>query len=75
MQLLFFVIQERRYLGDDMVQDFEKRGKKRKTVDKPGKLFDKHLYRTKAGKFSDGVLKLTSQDVKNIKYRASKRSR
>ena len=68
-------LQEKRFQGDDMVRDFDKRGRKRKTVDLPSKLYSKHLSRTKAGKFRDGVLQLTNQDVRKVKFQARKKSR
>lgn len=66
-------LQEKEYHGDDMVDRRRVRRKYKSGIDVPSHLYGKHLSRTKVGKFKDGVLKLTNQDVRQVKYRSAKR--
>jgi len=55
-----------------MVDQRRVRRKHKSGIDVPSHLYGKHLSRTKVGKFKNGVLKLTNQDVRNMKYRSDK---
>ncbi|XP_067952137.1 uncharacterized protein [Watersipora subatra] len=69
-----FAAKEREFQGDDPVARRKMR-KHKSGTDVPSHLFGKHLSRTKVGKFKEGVLKLTNQDLRNVKFRSAKRRR
>ena len=58
-----------------MVERRKMKRKHKSGMDVPSHLFGKHLSRTKVGKFKDGVLKLTNQDVRNVNFRSQRRRR
>ena len=69
-------LQERQYYGDDMVNvDVRSKTKRKRGYDAPSHLKNKHMIQPKVGKLKDGVLQLTNQDVRQIKFDAAKRRR
>lgn len=53
--------------------DYRRRTKHKRGYDVPDHLFKKHMSQPQVGKIKDGVLRLTNEDVKNIRFKAGKK--